>query len=164
MEDILRIYVDTNIFIYAIERPAQVDVIIADQLIRLLVMKTGNPKLTLHSGELSLAELLVIPYRNNDDILSNRYEDLFACNLALKPSPISLQVLRGAAKLRSEIPALKLLDALHYATAIELSCTHFLTADRILIGQITSGTSGLIPTEPSASFFNLTAVITTEND
>lgn len=84
--------------------------------------------ITVVSSELTLMETLVGPLRNKDASLAARRENLWRRdNVSL--SPISLDILREAARLRAAVPALRTPDAIHAATALVLGCALFVTND-----------------------------------
>ena len=121
-----RIYLDANFFIAMLE-PS--DTALAAQLTRLYTLKGGGAEALMATSEMTLAELLVTPYKNNDAALIRTYETLFASGGALETAAVDRNVLRQAARLRSRRPQIKLPDAIHLATAEYLACSHFLTFD-----------------------------------
>ncbi len=128
MPKVNRIYVDTNVFILLFERRDE----LSNQLAELfLIDRTGKEPL-LATSELTLAELLVDPYRRNDDHLIQTYDNWTITNDHITVDPISRDVLRSAAVLRSKHKNLKLPDAIHLSAAASLRCSHVLTADKSL--------------------------------
>ncbi|MBZ0227427.1 MAG: PIN domain-containing protein [Bauldia sp.] len=128
MATVDRLYLDANIFVRLFEaRDA-----LADALGRLLL--AGNERATppLATSELTLAEVLVVPYRENNDRLIDIYDGWIVTNSFIETGPIDRSVLWYAALLRSQYPSLKLPDAIHVSTAIGMRCSHILTADRRL--------------------------------
>ncbi len=81
----------------------------------------------LVTSELALLETLVAPIKNNDYLLTAAYEQLLT-RTEVRLLPISVKVLRAAAKLRASF-GLKTPDAIHAATAIENNCTSFVSND-----------------------------------
>ncbi|MFB9951589.1 type II toxin-antitoxin system VapC family toxin [Rhizobium puerariae] len=125
MKGVRKVYLDTNIFIMAFEKRDA----IADILAELFTIDTANgPKFT--TSELSLSELLVTPYRENNDSLIDNYENLMISSDWLEVLPAVAPTLRYAAVMRAQYSSLKLPDAIHLSTAIGAQCSHFLTADR----------------------------------
>lgn len=120
-----RIYLDTNIFIMAFEQQGE----LSDRLAQVFSID-GLPETKFVTSELTLAELLVKPYRENDDSLIDTYEGLILTNSWLEVVPVVQPTLRYAAVLRSQYPSLKLPDAIHVSTAIGTGCSHILTDDR----------------------------------
>lgn len=122
----MRVYVDTNAFISALEGTDQVS-----DLVRAVLEKSGQTVEFL-SSELTLGELLVNPLRNSDHDGSRVIFGLFASNGALTTAPIDRNLIIEAADLRASYRALKWPDAIHLATAIHRECSHFLSNDRKL--------------------------------
>jgi predicted nucleic acid-binding protein len=60
--------------------------------------------------------------------LTGAYDDLFE-GAELRLLPMGQSVVRKAAQLRADLPALRTPDALHAATALLAACTMFLTND-----------------------------------
>ncbi|MBB2674097.1 type II toxin-antitoxin system VapC family toxin [Rhizobium sophoriradicis] len=125
MQGVSRVYLDTNIFIIAFERRDET----SDLLSQLFVASDGYAEPRFVTSELTLSELLVTPYRDNDDSLIDTYEGLILTSSWLEVLPIVPPALRYAAVLRSQYGGLKLPDAIHLSTAIGANCSHILTAD-----------------------------------
>lgn len=123
-----RVYLDTNVFIAAFERKDSLGRMIG----RLFEVRTRPHRQVFVTSELTIAELLVAPYRSDDAELSDAYESLLATNEWLQVCPVTRPVLKRAAWLRSRVGGLKLPDAIHLATALELNCTDMLTDDLAL--------------------------------
>jgi predicted nucleic acid-binding protein len=116
MASIARLYLDTNVFIAMAEG--------ADDLSSELYGLVGAQRpeqAFLCTSELSLAELLVQPYRDENDGLIR---------------PVDRGVLWYAAVVRQQYRSVKLPDAIHISTAIGLDCTHFMSGDRRLPSEI----------------------------
>jgi predicted nucleic acid-binding protein len=121
----MRLYVDTNIFIQVFE----------DQHPRLVALFDGQaadgfPYLV--TSLLTRAELLVKPFRDQNEELIQIYETWTTTNAIMAVAPVDAFVLHFAAILRAQYGFLKLPDAIHAATAISYDCTHFLSTDRAL--------------------------------
>jgi len=118
-----RVYLDTNIWIYALEGyPA-----FAQDLTQLFQgIDRGN--LSIVTSELSLAEVLIKPFQNQDLAQQTAYKQLIRNSQNLTVIPVSREVLIEAAKLRASIN-IKLPDAIHAATALLTQCSTFLTND-----------------------------------
>jgi len=92
-------------------------------------VKAGS--VTAVSSELTLLETLVGPIRQGDAARAAIREALWQqTNTELLP--ITKTILREAARLRAELPALKTPDAIHAATAMLHGCVLFVTNDRDL--------------------------------
>lgn len=120
-----RVYLDTNVLIYAFEGGSPNKV----RLIELLAGNDGSTPAYLFTSELTLAEVLVHPFSNNNFDLVQSYDNLLNNSAILIACPIDQSVLWHAALLRSHYSSLKLPDAIHLSTAMRMRCTHFLSAD-----------------------------------
>jgi len=83
------------------------------------------------TSALTLLEVLVVPYRHQNEALARRYEALLTRSRNLRLAGLDLPLLRAAAALRATI-GLKTPDALQLAAALAGACTAFLTNDRRL--------------------------------
>lgn len=118
-----RLYVDTNIFIQVFE----------DQHPRLVALFDGQaadgfPYLV--TSLLTRAELLVKPFRDQNEELIQIYETWTTTNDSMAVASVDAFVLHFAAILRAQYGFLKLPDAIHAATAISCECSHFLSDDQ----------------------------------
>lgn len=125
-----RLYFDTNIFIRLFEGNDE----LSDALTELLLLEPKGEKPFVTTSELTLAEMLVAPCRDDNDELIDRYNGWIATNDYLEVGPVDRSVLWAAAVLRGGHASLKLPDAIHVATALRFGCTHFMTADAGLGG------------------------------
>ena len=73
-------------------------------------------------------EILVTPLRNSDSNLVSDYEQLLTAS-EIRLLPINQSILKTAAHLRATTN-LKTPDAIHASTAMNHTCTIFLTNDR----------------------------------
>jgi predicted nucleic acid-binding protein len=150
MSSIERIYLDTNIFISAFEKGEMGGSLLSD-----LFTVPRNPLRNLFvTSELTLSELLVVPYRNGDADLVEGYATLVRTNAWLDVIAVDRVVLVQASKLRSERRGLKLPDAIHLATALKAECSHLLTEDKGLEVAIAASALPLTvlrPDEPTLS-------------
>ena len=122
------VYLDANVLIRLMERsdaaPGALDPVWE---------RIEAGRLIAVTSWLSYAEVLVQPLRARDDGLVIGYDDLFAGQiLPLTVSAVDAEVLRAAAQLRAGLPALKLTDAIHLATAAAAGCRALLSGDRKL--------------------------------
>lgn len=120
-----RVYLDTNALIYAFEGdPATQPAGVA----ALMGAVTRN-EVTAYASLLVRAEILVLPLKTG-----NQPQIAFYRRLLDEPGPIRMAALTSAvadaaAALRAVHPALKLVDALHLAAAIEAGCQSFVSGD-----------------------------------
>lgn len=118
-----RIYIDTNIVIYAIEGLAHY----AAQVQPLLkAMKAAE--VFVVTSELTLAETLVGPIKTSNLLIQQTYRSFLTTTAVLEVVPVSRRILEDAAQLRATTK-LKLPDAIHLATALQYQCDSFLTND-----------------------------------
>lgn len=123
-----RIYVDTNIWIYFLEgHPAFAPKVQA------IFLAARSADATLHTSEIAIAECLIKPARDGNEDQISAYDVLFG------DADITILAIDGSLARRAALAAgalgLKLIDAMHYVSAREASCSHFLTAD----GRFKSG-------------------------
>ncbi|CEJ15637.1 tRNA(fMet)-specific endonuclease VapC [bacterium YEK0313] len=122
------VYLDANVLIRLMERSEA-----AAGALDPVWERIEAGRLAAVTSWLSYAEVLVQPLRARDDGLVLGYDDLFAGQvLPLTVSPVTAEVLRTAAHLRARLPALKLTDAIHLATAEAAGCRALLSGDRKL--------------------------------
>ncbi|AJC77462.1 PilT domain-containing protein [Rhizobium etli bv. phaseoli str. IE4803] len=135
-----KLYLDTNVFIAAFENKNELS-----ELLTNLFMVDAE-KMRFATSELTLSELLVMPYRTADDAAIDLYEGMIQTSEWLELLPVGRQILSYAAVLRSQYPSLKLPDAIHVSTAFAANCSHFLTGDTGLKGtyQIIHSRHGMV--------------------
>lgn len=123
-----RIYLDTNLFIYAVEEIAPH----AGQ-VRPFLQAADRGEIVLVTSLLALAETLVMPFRKRDDVLASTYRELFVRPpTGLHVARLDAGVLQLAARLRATLDSLHLPDAIHLATAESEQCDLVLTNDKRL--------------------------------
>ena len=118
-----RVYLDANVVIYAVEGFADV----AAQ-VQALLAALDAAEIVAVTSELTLAEVLVKPLREQNRAARQAYETFLTPTPVLQTVPISRDVLEAAARLRATT-RLKLPDAIHLATARLGGCDSFLTND-----------------------------------
>ncbi len=118
-----RIYLDTNVFIYALEGYS----LYAGEL---AVLFAGIDEGTIQAvtSQLTLAETLVKPLMMGDLGRQALYEQAIRSRAALHVADIDRDILVEAARLRATT-GLKLPDAVHAATARRANCTVIVTND-----------------------------------
>jgi predicted nucleic acid-binding protein len=114
-----RLYLDANVFIYAIEGSADISDLLRG-LFDLFRAKRG----TGVTSELTLAE--VLPKANG--LQRRNYLDLIVWSRIFDLQPISRDILIETAKYRKEATS-KLPDAIHVVTAVRAGCRTILSAD-----------------------------------
>ena len=122
--DSSRVYVDTSIIIYTVEKfPKYVN------LLTPLWTKLIDSKIEVITSELTLLEVLVQPMKKADDFFINVYEQLLESS-EIQLIPINKSMLKKAANLRAKT-SLKTPDSIHAATFFLTNCDLFLTNDLI---------------------------------
>jgi predicted nucleic acid-binding protein len=123
-----RVYLDANLFIYAVEQISPFA-----SHVETLFQAADQGQIVLVTSLLTLAETLVMPYRQTDHILAMTYRELFTLSPpGLYVTPLSAQILDRAARLRAATSSLRLPDAIHLATALAEQCDLVVTNDRRL--------------------------------
>ena len=140
--EVERLYLDSNVLISLGEGRDE----IAFLLTELAIGQKPSQRSFLCTSELTLAEVLVKPYRDEDERLIRRYENWIVPGGFLDVGRVDSSVLRDAAALRANYRSIKLPDAIHLSTAMEFGCSHFLTGDtripvRIELPRARQGTS-----------------------
>jgi predicted nucleic acid-binding protein len=118
-----RVYLDTNIFIYALEGYPIFRTALTE-----LFDTLDRHELSAVTSELTLAEVLVKPFLDQHVERQEAYLRALQPSPSLQIAPISRDILVAAARLRAET-GMKLPDAIHAATARLNDCTDFLTND-----------------------------------
>lgn len=123
----IRIYLDANVFISAYEnRGAH-----SDHAWWILDAVEGG-EFSAVTSELTLAEVLVGPIRDGDEVLAKDYNEVIAPGDALSIVPVDRKTLIEAANLRAMRRSLRLPDAIHVATARLNECRYLVSDDRRL--------------------------------
>ncbi|MGD0089856.1 MAG: PIN domain-containing protein [Planctomycetota bacterium] len=117
------VYLDTNIWIYAVEKPAEY----YDHLVPLF-KALQREDLRAVTSELTLAETLVKPLMDGNVAVQDAYLQAIRPSSGLDVMPVSREVLVEAARLRAST-RMKLPDAIHSATARLRRCSCLLTND-----------------------------------
>jgi predicted nucleic acid-binding protein len=116
-------YLDTNGFIYSIERIAPYQALLDPfwQEVR----AQGRVVVT---SELTVMETLVKPFQTQDQALEAAFRAVLFSASDVRLAPVSRAILEQAARLRAST-GLKTPDAVHAATALDAGCTLFVTND-----------------------------------
>jgi predicted nucleic acid-binding protein len=119
-----RIYLDVNIWIYALEGYPNFRSDLAA-----LFQAIDQGRLTAVTSELALAEALVKPLQDQNQAVQQLYQQAIANRPNVEVRSIDRTILITAAQLRATT-RLKLPDAIHAATALNAQCSTCLTNDR----------------------------------
>lgn len=120
----MRLYLDTNFFIEAIEGSGA----LKEACLNLL--ESGESRAGfLVTSLLTLSEVLVHPMRFSDIEMATIYSDVIVNSNRMIVVDIDRTILIDAAKIRGGQQATKLPDAIHLATARALECSHIVSND-----------------------------------
>ena len=118
-----RVYVDTNVFIYFVEFENSLGDTAREWLDA--VTATGRPIVV---SRLTLLECIGKPAKDDDQELVQLYRSTLTKSPEIEMVELETHILESAA-LKGGKLGLKLLDAIHYFTALHLGCDLFLTND-----------------------------------
>jgi predicted nucleic acid-binding protein len=119
-----RVYIDTNIFIYFFERHERYFGSVAP------FFQLFNDGLSIaYTGDAVVAETLYKPYQVNDALRVSEFKEFFNNEEFITVLPHTKKAFELAAELAPK-RAMRLIDALHYATAALAGCKFILTNDR----------------------------------
>lgn len=122
-----RVYVDTNILIYLFEGFKQYA-----QPIQVIADCVDARDSVLLTGEITLAEILVAPFKQNNLQAVSAYSKALNDRQFIQLIPTSRKIYTKTAFLRASLPQMKTPDAIHMASAIEGGADMFLTNDKKL--------------------------------
>jgi predicted nucleic acid-binding protein len=118
------VYVDSNVFIYFIEKVPGFF-----ESSKAMFVALAQCEARVITSELSVAECLYLPSRDGHSRLVDVYDQFFAPRGNVKLVALTGSVARTASQ-TGGVLGLKLLDAIHYVSAMDVGCTHFLTGDK----------------------------------
>ena len=124
-----RVYIDTNVFVYFLEKHEQYfDVVVP-------FFKLFEEGVSLaFTGDAAISEILYKPYQIGDVMRVSEFKAFFANDEFITVLPHTTKVFELAAEL-SPRRSMKLIDALHYATAALAGCNFILTNDAGFISK-----------------------------
>jgi predicted nucleic acid-binding protein len=118
-----RVYIDTNIFIYFLERHERY----FDYVLPFFQMFNDGVSIA-YTGDAVVAETMYKPYQINDTLRVSEFKAFFNNDEFITVLPHTKKVFELAAELSPQ-RGMKLIDALHYATAALAGCAFILTND-----------------------------------
>lgn len=121
-----KVYLDTNVFIYAVEAVPEYSGAI-DELFGLIEAGTVSAV----TSELALAEVLSKPLEAGRQDVVDIYREMIAPSAWLSVWPVERAILIEAARLRAQL-TLRLPDAIHVATAVAAGCSALISNDHRL--------------------------------
>lgn len=119
-----RVYVDTNILIYLFEGFPEYR-----HLIQEIADCVDNDEMTLFTGEITIAEIMVMPFKRNDKNLIRLYTEALKNEDFITLIPTTQEVYLKTAFLRATFPKMKTPDSIQVASAIEGNTDVFITND-----------------------------------
>ncbi|MET0321881.1 MAG: PIN domain-containing protein [Duganella sp.] len=121
-----RVYIDTNVFIYFLEGNPQFLPAAAP-----VMQAIDNNDFRGFTGEVTVAETMVGPYRKNDSASIATIRDFFYSKNFVTLLPHGRAIFDHAARLRAH-ERLRFIDAIHLATAMAATCKFFITNDKAI--------------------------------
>jgi uncharacterized protein len=118
-----RVYLDSCLVIYLIEEHP----VFAPELEKHIAAQPNSIFVVSHLTEM---ECLVIPFRNKNQALTDKYQDWFAQEVEVLN--LNENIFERAARLRADFTSLKTPDALRLSTAQHHGCDEFWTNDNRL--------------------------------
>ena len=119
-----RVYVDTNVFIYFLEKD--------ERFFHLVVpfFECFNDGLSFaYTGDAVVTETLYKPYETDDILRVNEFKAFFSDDEFITVLPHTTKIFELTAEIAPK-RKMKLVDALHYSTALISGCQFILTNDR----------------------------------
>ena len=117
-----RVYFETNVFIYFLEQGPLFDVVAP------LLSACVEGRMTGCTGDAAVAETMVMPYRAKDVTRIAKFKAFFGLEGFLTIHAHTAQSFDLAAQLAGT-EGMRLMDALHCATAIQSGCRFLVTND-----------------------------------
>jgi predicted nucleic acid-binding protein len=118
-----RVYFDTNVFIYLVEDYPAFQTSLNEIHDSIL-----HQEAEIFTSELTLCEVLVMPFRLNNTEVVNIYRQLIEDSGAFNLLPTKRETYIRASLIRAQM-GLKMADAIHMATAMECGCEVFVSND-----------------------------------
>ena len=117
------VYLDSAPIIYYVE-----NVLPYAEMLEPVFQRIKSGELCAFTSTLTVAETLVVPYREKNWALVERFEKLLTQTPDLTILPLTVEIARDTARIRAEF-SFKTPDAIHLATACTGGCDCFLTND-----------------------------------
>lgn len=127
MKDLIRgkrLYLDTNVLIYLFEGFPTFRHVLTE-----MTECADAGEASLFTGEITIAELMVIPFKKDQPALIKFYMEALEDKRFIKLLPSTQKVYLKTAYLRATQPKMKTPDAIHVATAVEGAMDVFITND-----------------------------------
>jgi predicted nucleic acid-binding protein len=118
-----RVYFDTNVFIYLVEGYVDFETSLHD-----IRDSIHHQEAEIFTSELTLSEVLVVPFRSNNTEFVNIYRQFIEDSGAFNLIPTTREAYIRASLFRAQM-RLKMADAIHVATAVECGSDIFVSND-----------------------------------
>ena len=118
-----RIYLDANVLIYFVEDTGELGARIGE-----IIDNAIQHDKHLVISEVAIAECLYGAFKRRSSELAETYREMFYDIALFELAPINGERVIAAAKIGAE-KGLKLVDAIHFSTALETKCSVFVTND-----------------------------------
>ena len=118
-----RVYLDSNIFVYFLDRNPEYFPVVAP-----IMQGVESGRIPGRAGDAALAEVMVKPYRMGDPALIAAIKAFFGAARSLSILPHDTESFDLASQMRAR-HGMKFLGALHVATALRAGFRYFLTND-----------------------------------
>jgi predicted nucleic acid-binding protein len=128
-----RVYMDTNTLVYFFDRNP-----IYFPAVAKIIQACDRGEFLGFTGDAAVSELMVHPYQTRNPAEIARGKAFFARPNFITVLPHTTPIFDAASQLRAAGKSLRLIDALHYATAISAGCQFFITNDKDFSG-VSSG-------------------------
>jgi predicted nucleic acid-binding protein len=118
------VYLDANVFIYFTNETKGYY-----ELVTPILSACRDRKILGVTGKAAIAEVMVHPYRTGDAATISRFKQFFAQKNFLSVVAHGDDLFDTTAMIAAE-RGMRLMDAFHYATALQAHCTYLVTGDR----------------------------------
>ena len=127
MTKLPRIYLDSNVFILAMENPGA-----HSDHAWWIIQAIDDGEIAAVTSEITLAEVMVRPIELGDAALRSAYEEMIVPSDRFEVISVGREILIRAAELRAQRRSIRLPDAIHIATALAGDCSCVVSDDRRL--------------------------------
>ena len=119
-----RVYIDTNVFIFFLDGNEKYLPVVGP-----IMQACADGTIFAATGRLAIADVMVHPYRNGNAVTVSRFKSFFTQKNFLSIAEQGPDCFDDAAMIAGQ-KRMKLIDAIHYRTALQAGCRFLLTNDR----------------------------------
>ena len=119
-----RAYIDTSIFIFFLQRDERYFSVVTP-----IIQACSSRRIFGVTGDLVLAEVMVHPYRSGDATVIAQFRSFFGQKNFLSIAAHEARFFDETSMIAGQ-KRMKLIDAIHYRTAVHAGCQFFLTHDQ----------------------------------